>query len=244
MENTKPVYRPHKLSLDDIKDGCVRMYGPNGTETEICVAQEELRAGVDFIRKYDRSVTFFGSHILGPETEYYKKAEHLAGRIARELNYAVASGGGPGIMEAVNKGAFEAGGQSLGLTIQLHGEAPSTYLTDRIDFTFFFNRKTILGYQAEVYIFFPGSYGTLDELFTMMILIATKKILPAPLILVGIEFWKDMISFFEKTIRDGVTPPDYLSYFTITDSEDEIIDIIKNAPLRRDNSLYAASNGK
>ncbi len=95
-----------------------------------------------------------------------------------------------------------------------------------------------------MYIFFPGTYGTLDELFTIMILIATKKIPPAPLILVGNEFWKDMISFFEKTIRDGVTPTDYLSHFTLTDNEDEIIDIIRKAPLRRDNSLYAASNGR
>ena len=237
-ESKKPVFRPKQLSLHDIREGCVTLFGENGTETEICVAQEELRAGVDFIRKYDRSVTFFGSHILGPETEYYQKAERLAGRIVRELNYAVASGGGPGIMEAANKGAFEAGGRSLGLTIQLHGEAPSTYLTDRIDFTFFFNRKTILGYQAEVYIYFPGSLGTFDELFTIAILIATKKIPPAPLILVGKEFWQDLLSFMNKTIKDGVTPADYLSYFTITDNEDEIIDIIKNAPLRRDNSLY------
>ena len=238
---SKPIYRPKKISLQDIRDGCIRLHGSDGTETEICVAQEELRAGIDFIRKYERSVTCFGSHILGPETPAYQQAERLAGRIVRELNYAVASGGGPGIMEAVNKGAFEAGGQSLGLTIQIAGEEPSPYVTDSIDFHFFFNRKTILAYEAEVYLFFPGSYGTFDELFTTITLIATNKIPPAPLVLVGVEFWSPLVAFIQKTVSEGVTPENYVSLLTLTDDEDQILEIIKGAPLRREQSLYISN---
>jgi uncharacterized protein (TIGR00730 family) len=230
----KTLFRPRQMTLEEIKEGCIKLYGPNNTEMEICVAQEELRAGVDFIRKYDRSVTIFGSHILGPDTEMYQKAERLAGRIVKELGYAVTTGGGPGIMEAANKGAKEAGGKSLGLTIGIHGETPSQYLTDRIDFNFFFNRKTILAYGAETYLYFPGSFGTMDEMFTILILIATGKIPVAPVVMVGTEYWKDMEKFLEDGVRDGVTPEHYLKFYTITDDEDEIINIIKNAPARRD----------
>lgn len=233
LPSTQVLYRPRQLSLHEIKEGCIKLYGPNNTEMEICIAQEELRAGVDFIQKYDFSVSFFGSHILGPETKTYQQAERLAARIVKELGYAVVTGGGPGIMEAANKGAFEAGGKSLGLTIQIDGEAPSQYLTDQIDFNFFFNRKTILAYGAEAYLFFPGSFGTMDEMFTILILIATHKIPYAPVVMVGTEYWKDMEKFLQDGIAAGVTPKEYVQLYTMTDDEDEIMKILRNAPPRR-----------
>ncbi len=197
---------------------------------------KELTEGFQYIHNYDRSVTFFGSARFHSDNIYYQKAERLAARVAKELpNYVVVTGGGPGIMEAANKGAFEAGGKSIGFTIELpHEQHENKYLNGKVDFNFFFSRKTIMAFAAEAYIFFPGGFGTLDELFEVITLIQTGKIEKVPIVLVGVEYWKhldelikDQLLNQNKTIEEEDT-----RIYTITDDEDEVFSIIKSAPER------------
>jgi len=197
----------------------------------------EFQKGYEMVKKYPRSVSILGSAILKPDNEWYKKAESLGSKIARELKYAVVTGGGPGIMEAANKGAYEAGGNSIGYAIKLPNEQYiNKYLTDSISFEYFFTRKTMIFCSAEAYIYFPGGFGTMDELFEILTLIKTGKMPPAPVILVGKDFWQPLLNFIENELYEDyrVIPKDYMEIYKIVDSEDEIIQIIKNAPLRTD----------
>jgi uncharacterized protein (TIGR00730 family) len=206
-------------------------------ENQNKITNEEFKKGYDIIKKYPHSVSILGSAVLKSDNEFYKKAESLSARIARELNYAVVTGGGPGIMEAANKGAFEAGGVSIGFAIKLPNEQyKNNYLTDSIAFDYFFTRKALLFCSAETYIYYPGGFGTMDELFEILTLIKTDKIPRVPIVLVGREFWQPLLDFIEKSLYEdtGVISKDYLEIYKIVDSEDEILDIIKKAPLRTD----------
>jgi uncharacterized protein (TIGR00730 family) len=138
-------------------------------------------------------------------------------------------------MEAANKGAFEAGGESLGLTIKLpDGQVINKYITDKIDLYYFFVRKVCLSFSAEAFIFFPGGFGTLDEFFELITLIQTRKIVGVPLICVGVDYWQSLEQFMERELltRGTIVPGD-LDLFTITDDHDKIIDIIKKSPQRK-----------
>ena len=230
-------FRPKNLTTNDIREGCIKLYGADDVSTEICVVNEELRQGLDFVEKYQKSITIFGSARTPEGNKYYEKARRIAYRAAKELGYAVVTGGGPGIMEAGNRGAYEANGVSLGLSIQLpHEQMSNPYLTEDIPFYFFFTRKTAMRYGSEVYIFFPGGFGTLDEMMETLTLVQTKKIAPVPVIMVGEEFWKPLDAFIKQDLTEehmiGESDP---SLYIITDDEDKILDIIKNAPLRHDN---------
>ncbi len=198
---------------------------------------KEFTDGFDLIQNYPKSVTFFGSARTDENDLYYKKAENLAKRIVNELHYSVVSGGGPGIMQGANKGAFEAGGNSVGLTIDLpHEQSSNQYMTDSVNFHYFFSRKVCLAFSAEAYLFFPGGFGTLDEFTEILTLQQTQKIPKAPIILVGEEYWNNLESFFKNQILDkGMIQKKDIEIYKITDDEDEIINIIKNAPIR--NSL-------
>ncbi|MHB1316356.1 MAG: TIGR00730 family Rossman fold protein [Minisyncoccota bacterium] len=200
----------------------------------ISVISQEFKDGFRFLEKLPKSVTFFGGARF-PEDHYlYKQAQSLALRIAKETGYAVITGGGPGIMEGANRGAFEGKVESAGLTIQLpHEQAINPYLTKHLDFYYFFSRKVCLSFATETYIFFPGGFGTLDEFFEILTLVQTHKIEKVPIILVGKEFWDGVQEMIVKELlsRETITSSD-LDLYTITDSEDEIIEIIKNAPIR------------
>lgn len=200
-------------------------------------ADREFKNGYDMVMKYPKSVSILGSAILKPDNEWYQKAEHLAGRIVRELKYAVVTGGGPGIMEAANKGAYEAGGHSIGYAIKLPNEQyVNNYLTDSVAFEYFFTRKTMIFCSAEAYIYYPGGFGTMDELFEILTLIKTGKMPQAPIILVGRDFWQPLLNFIENELYEDyrVIPKDFMEIYKIVDNEDEIINIIKSAPLRTD----------
>jgi len=203
----------------------------------IHIADKELEEGYNLIKKYPRSVSILGSARFGEENKYYKHALSLSARIARELKYAVVTGGGPGIMEAANRGAFEAGGVSLGFTIILpHEQKDNPYLTDHVDFEYFFTRKTLLFFSAETYIYYPGGFGTFDELFEILTLIQTKKIPATPVVLVGRDFWAPLLELIDnKLYRETYTINlEDQNIYKIVDSEDEIIEIIKNAPFRQE----------
>ena len=139
-------------------------------------------------------------------------------------------------MEAANRGAYEAEGTSLGITIKLPREQTTNpYLTDRIALQYFFARKVCLSFSAEVFIFFPGGYGTLDELFEILTLVQTRKIRPIPIVLVCSEFWKPFEKFlYENILSLGMIDDSDLSLFTIEDNEDKILDLIRNAPERNE----------
>jgi uncharacterized protein (TIGR00730 family) len=198
---------------------------------------KEFKEGFELLGDYPRSVTFFGSALFNQDNEYYKDARTLAGKIVQETGYSVLSGGGPGIMEAANRGAFEAGGISLGLTIELPtGQVTNKYLTKEVDSYYFFVRKVCLSFSAEAFIFYPGGFGTLDEFFELITLIQTKKIVGVPLICVGSTYWKSLLGFMHNTlIANGTVTTEDLKLFHITDDHREIIDIIKKSPVR--NSL-------
>ncbi len=229
------IWRPKKLTIDEIREGCIELTGNNETETRVCVINEEFRQGFDFIKKYQKTVTFFGSARLTEDHEAYQQAVTLAGMVARELGYGVVTGGGPGIMEAGNRGAFEAGGQALGLNIRLPMEQTSNpYQTDSLDFYFFFSRKVTMAYSAEAYIYFPGGFGTLDELFEILTLVQTDKIAHVPIILFGSAFWKPLDEYIRKILLaeyHTISEKD-LDLYTITDSYDEALEIIRKAPIR------------
>ena len=214
------------ITKDDIR---------NEANKQLSLINHEFVHGIDFLKTFQQSVSFFGSARL-PETDSaYKAARSLASKIVKELNYAVVTGGGPGIMEAGSRGAHEAGGRSLGLTIKLpHEQYTNKYLTDTLDFYYFFSRKVILSYSAEAYVFFAGGFGTLDEFFEIITLVQTKKIERVPLILVGKKFWKPVDKFIKKYLKNkyGTIDPADAELYVVTDDEDEIIEIIRNSPKR------------
>lgn len=208
------------------------------------LVSKEFTDAFNFLKKYPKSVTIFGgTHILETD-KYYEKAYSLAYSIVEKLDYAVLTGGGPGIMEAANKGAFNAGGDSLGLEIELNPpQLKNPYQTDTINFHYFFSRKMALSFAAETYIFFPGGFGTLDEFFEIITLVQTGKIEKVPIILFGSEYWNKMETFMrEELLTRGVIGNEELELFKIIDDENEVIEIIKNAPVH--NGVKFNHNGE
>ncbi len=189
----------------------------------------EFVDGFDTLRKYSTAATFFGSARLRPGEPAYKEAEELAARLARE-GFAIITGGGPGIMEAANVGAFKVGGKSIGLNIQLPMEQKlNPYVTESKQFHFFFSRKVMLSFASEVYVYFPGGFGTLDELFEIVTLVQTKKISRIPIILYGKAFWTPLFDFIKETLIKEYKTIDAedLEMFTFVDSVDEAFEYIR-----------------
>ena len=197
---------------------------------------KEFSRGFKFIKKYPKSVTFFGSARFKEDNIHYQQAKNIAEELSK-LGYAIVTGGGPGIMEAANKGAYEAGGASVGLDIRLPKEQiTNPYVKDSVDFYYFFSRKVTLSFSAEAYLYFPGGFGTLDEFFEILTLVQTHKIPKVPIILIGSDFWKPLDEFIKKrllkehsTISNGDE-----ELYKIIDNDEEIIEIVKNAPMREE----------
>ena len=188
----------------------------------------EFVEGFEALAEIRPAVTIFGSSRARPEDDVYKKAESIATRLA-ENGFAVITGGGSGVMEAANKGAALAGGQSIGLNIQLPFEQyPNPYSNLNLSFRYFFVRKVMFVKYAVAYIILPGGFGTLDELFESVTLIQTKKIRPFPVILVGSEYWKGLLDWVKGTVlKEGKISPDDLDILHITDDPEDIIKTIK-----------------
>jgi uncharacterized protein (TIGR00730 family) len=195
---------------------------------------DEIRDGLNFIKDSHKSVTFFGSARTRENEKDYQLARSLAGKIVKELGYTVVTGASSGIMEAANRGAYENDGNSIGLNIRLETEQKTNdYMTSHMSFHYFFTRKMCMAFSAEAYVFFPGGYGTLDELFEILTLIQTNKIEKVPVILVGQKFWKELDIFIkEMLLKTEKIDAEDMNLYTITDNEDEIVDIIRNAPIR------------
>jgi uncharacterized protein (TIGR00730 family) len=188
----------------------------------------EFVDGFETLRKYSTAATFYGSARLRPGDPVYKEAESLAAMLARE-GFTIITGGGPGIMEAANVGAFKVGGKSVGLNIQLPMEQKlNPYVTESKQFHFFFSRRVMLAFASEVYVYFPGGYGTFDELFEMLTLIQTKKITKVPIVLYGKDFWTPLITYMRDVLQKKYKTIDAedLDLFVLVDSVEEAFEYI------------------
>jgi uncharacterized protein (TIGR00730 family) len=185
----------------------------------------EFVDGFETMTNIGPSVSIFGSARLTPENMYYKLAIDVAEQIARK-GFAVITGGGPGIMEAANKGAQMANGKSCGLGVDLTFEDDLNPFIDRkyrLNFRYFFVRKVMFIRYAQGYVFLPGGYGTLDELFEALTLIQTNKIHPFPIYLMGSEYWKGLIDWIKSTvIAEKCISESDLNMFIVTDDPEEV----------------------
>lgn len=170
---------------------------PSDQSWRLFSIMSEFVNGFNLLRKLGPAATFWGSARLRPGDKYYDEAEELSA-ILSELGLTIVTGGGGGIMEAGNVGAFKVGGKSIGFNIRLPLEQRlNPYVTESQTFDHFFARKVMLAYASEVYVFFPGGFGTMDELFEILTLIQTKKITAVPVILYGKEFWAPLTAWME-----------------------------------------------
>lgn len=189
------------------------------TAERVTRIDREFDDGFGLIGKYNYTVSFFGSARFTEDNPYYQKARDVAAMLVKE-GYTIVTGGGGGIMEAGDRGASENGGQSIGLNIQLpHEQHANPYTTESMSFRYFFTRKVILAYGADAYIYFPGGFGTLDELFEIITLMQTKKMPLAPIILYGSEFWTALDMFIKTYMLEGehtISPGDE-DLYTITE---------------------------
>jgi uncharacterized protein (TIGR00730 family) len=225
------------LTLTDIKNACELTYGTDGGLVEICAVSRELKQGIDIISKHPRVATLYGSARLAKDHEACVAADELAYRLVKEHGYAIMTGGAGGIMAAGNRGAKRAGGVSLGSTIELeHEQHTNPDVTIAIPFEYFFTRKTILRYGSECAIFFPGGFGTFDELFELLTLIQTNKLKKIPVVLFGSAFWNPLHEFIQKTVLNEystISSGDQHIY-TITDSIDEVLQLVKDTSTKAD----------
>ncbi|HZM63523.1 MAG TPA: TIGR00730 family Rossman fold protein [Candidatus Saccharimonadales bacterium] len=226
-----PKRRP-KLPLQTIAElGAVRVHSLTDAEIRKRMKRidDDFQHAFRLLKKHPDTVTFFGSSRIKPSSKHYKQAQNLAYRVVKELHLTVVSGGGPGIMEASNRGAHEAQGDSVGMEIELPKEqVKNGYVTHSADFYYFFSRKVALTFTARAYVYFPGGFGTLDELFEILTLKQTGKIPAIPIVLVGAEFWRPLHKFIETVVYGEIAAIDKsdMDLYTITDDADLALDII------------------
>ena len=197
----------------------------------------EFVDGWQFLADFKKTVSFFGSARFLEGSKWYEEARKL-GKMMAEAGFAVVTGGGPGIMEAGNRGAVEGNGKSIGINVQLDMEQRiNPYVQESTAFHYFFVRKVMLSFAARAYVFFPGGLGTLDEVFELITLIQTKKISDKiPVILVGQDFWDPVGELLKNQLYEKYQTIDEsdLNIYKIVDSAEEAFELIKNAPPRED----------
>ncbi|WP_224490408.1 LOG family protein [Robertkochia flava] len=192
----------------------------------------EFVSGYEKLSQIGPCVSIFGSARTKPDHEYYKLAERVTRKIV-ESGYGIITGGGPGIMEAGNKGAHLAGGTSVGLNIDLPFEQHDNPYIDadkNLNFDYFFVRKVMFVKYSQGFVVLPGGFGTLDELFEALTLIQTHKIAKFPIILVGSDFWGGLVDWIKGTLLEkaGNISPDDLDLFEVVDTEDEVCQVLNN----------------
>jgi len=188
----------------------------------------EFVEGFDVLPEVYPAVSIFGSSQVNAQSPAYRSARAIA-RLLVENGFNVISGGGPGVMEAANKGATQAGGKSVGLHINLPSEQEANkYANVRLNFNYFFIRKVMFVKYAVAYVIMPGGFGTLDELFEALTLIQTKRIRSFPVILVGSRFWDGMIGWLRDTlVKEHTILESHLDILTVVDTPEEAVRIIK-----------------
>jgi uncharacterized protein (TIGR00730 family) len=184
----------------------------------------DLEHGLAKLQTFAQGVTVFGSARLPESSKWYKLAHQLGRRLAEE-GHGVITGGGPSIMEAANRGSYEVGGRSIGLNITLpHEQQPNPYLTDHLEFRYFFARKVMLTFSSKVYVFFPGGFGTMDELTEVLILMQEGKMPVMPVFLVGKSFWTPLDKFYKNKLEKmALIKPKDRKLYKITDDIEVIV---------------------
>ncbi len=185
----------------------------------------EFTEGVDRLSNLGYAVSIFGSARLPPESAYYQQTVEMAKRLAKE-DFAIITGGGPGIMEAANKGAFESKTKSVGLNIRLpHEQTANPYQDITLDYRYFFVRKVMFVKHSMGYVCMPGGFGTMDEFFESLTLMQTQKIYPMPMILFGVKYWQGLIDWMKNTmISNGTVSATDFDYITLTDDIDQVVE--------------------
>ncbi len=205
--------------IDDFKlEECWRMFK----------IMSEFVEGFEHLADVGPAVSVFGSARTDPEHDNYRQAIYLGNLLAKN-DVTVITGGGPGIMEAANRGAKEAGGRSIGLNITLPLEQkPNDYATELVSFKYFFVRKVMLIKYARAFVVFPGGFGTMDEMFEAITLIQTHKMKPFPIILYGSHFWRNLSNWFsDELLSAGLIAEKDLDLFQICDDVEEIVALVK-----------------
>lgn len=211
-------------------------------DRQIPVIMSEMQTAADMLQEIGWGVSVFGSARIKPESPYYALAEAIGTRLAK-AGLPVIAGGGPGIMEAANKGAFNAGGHSIGLNIKLpHETKNNVFQTHSLSFEYFYSRKATFFMHSAAYIALPGGFGTLDELFEVLTLIQTGKVPAAPVILMGVDYWGGLIDWIKATLStQHLIGPNDIALMTLTDDVDVAMQQIETFLADRADELgYAA----
>jgi uncharacterized protein (TIGR00730 family) len=188
----------------------------------------EFVEGIETLSQVNNAVTIFGSARVKPDDIYYQKTENMA-KLLVQNGFNVITGGGPGIMEAANKGASEAGGKSVGMNIHLPFEQkPNPYANIHLEYKYFFVRKVMFVKYAVAYVILPGGFGTMDELFEALTLIQTKRAKAFPLILMGSEYWQGLIDWLKnKMLKEGKISPTDMELIQVVEEPEEVVKLIK-----------------
>jgi len=224
-------FTPYELPVSDSastgeREFLMRPRTLDGERSRLKRIINEFEHGFRTLHKLGPAVTVFGSARFKPDHPYYELGRQVGRRLA-ESGFSVITGGGPGAMEAANRGAREAGGPSYGLNIVLpHEQEPNPFVDQTVDFRYFFVRKVMLVKYSCAYIVLPGGLGTLDELFEAATLLQCGKVGPFPLVLVGREFWRGMRDFLLFMVEQGVFGAEEVGFARITDSAEEAVELV------------------
>jgi uncharacterized protein (TIGR00730 family) len=198
-------------------------------DAHVAMIAEEFRLGFEAVERVPRpAVTVFGSARIPTGSDQYEHAREC-GRALADAGFAVVTGGGPGTMEAANRGAKDGGGYSVGFNIELpHEQRPNPYIDLGHSFRHFYARKVMLVKAAEGFILFPGGFGTLDELFESLTLIQTDKVRQFPVVLIGRDYWRDLLDWIgDEPLANGMIAPDDVALLHVTDDVDEAVGLMR-----------------
>src|SRR5215204_312471 len=225
-ENGRPEGKP-RLTINGTKIPDTRPALDGQDSWRIFRIMAEFVEGFETMSRVGQAVTIFGSARTKPSDRYYKAAEETAQLLAKQ-GFGVITGGGPGIMEAANKGAFEAGGKSVGCNITLPQEQEANkYQTVSLDFHYFYARKVMFTKYASAFVCFPGGYGTLDETFEILTLIQTLKVEAFPIILYGSEYWQGLNDWIKERLQPDYIDGEDSDIFKIVDDPKECVKLVK-----------------
>lgn len=204
----------------------------------------EFTEGIDSLSGLGFAISIFGSARIKPDSPYYQQTVELANKLSKE-NFSIITGGGPGIMEAGNKGAHGEQGKSVGLNIVLPSEQhPNSFQNITLNYRYFFARKVMFVKHSMGYVCMPGGFGTLDEFFEALTLVQTNKIYPIPIVLFGSKFWQGLLNWIkEQPLQERLISPEDMDLMHITDDIDEVVNIMLQHRIYKKEKIAQTKNG-